>query len=51
LYWFTLEFGACLEGDQRLGYGAGIASSISEIDNLLSSKPKFEPFDPFVNYK
>lgn len=31
LYWYTLEFGACLEGDKRLGYGAGIASSIEEI--------------------
>jgi len=29
LYWFTLEFGACREGDHVLGYGAGIASSIS----------------------
>ncbi len=31
LYWFTLEFGVCKEGNQRLGYGAGIASSIGEI--------------------
>jgi phenylalanine-4-hydroxylase len=27
LYWYTLEFGACKEGDQIKGYGAGIASS------------------------
>jgi phenylalanine-4-hydroxylase len=28
LYWFTLEFGVCKEGNHVLGYGAGIASSI-----------------------
>lgn len=29
LYWYTLEFGACKENGKNLGYGAGIASSIS----------------------
>ena len=28
LYWFTLEFGVCMEGSTFKGYGAGIASSI-----------------------
>lgn len=51
LYWFTLEFGACKEGDQKLGYGAGIASSIAEIENLMSPNAKFEPFEPYKNYK
>ena len=32
LYWFTLEFGAYREGDKKLGMGAGIASSIGEIE-------------------
>jgi phenylalanine-4-hydroxylase len=36
LYWFTLEFGACKEGDKILGYGAGIASSFGEIRHFMS---------------
>lgn len=51
LYWFTLEFGACLQGDKRLGYGAGIASSISQIENLMSSKAEFQSFQPVQNCK
>lgn len=51
LYWFTLEFGACLEGEKRLGYGAGIASSISEVQHMLSDKAKFKVFNPFTEYK
>lgn len=47
LYWYTLEFGVCKEGDKRLGYGAGVASSIAEIENMLSGKPKFEKLDIF----
>lgn len=29
LYNFTLEFGALVEGDKKLGYGAGLGSSVS----------------------
>eukprot|EP01017_Pseudomicrothorax_dubius_P026856 TRINITY_DN3033_c0_g2_i1.p1 TRINITY_DN3033_c0_g2~~TRINITY_DN3033_c0_g2_i1.p1 ORF type:complete len:439 (-),score=77.93 TRINITY_DN3033_c0_g2_i1:154-1470(-) len=46
LYWYTVEFGACKEGNQIKGYGAGVASSFGEIRHFMSDKPKFEPLDP-----
>ena len=46
LYWYTLQFGACKEGNKTLAYGAGIASSIGEIKNFASEKAKFKPFEP-----
>ena len=49
MYWFTLEFGVCKEGDERLGYGAGIASSIGEIEHLLSEKAKFKKLEPLFD--
>lgn len=47
LYWFTIEFGACMENGKMKGYGAGIASSIGECEHFLSDKARFEWFDPF----
>lgn len=32
VYWYTVEFGACKEGDEVKAYGAGIASSIGEME-------------------
>jgi phenylalanine-4-hydroxylase len=34
-YWFTIEFGVLLERGKRKFYGAGIASSIKEIQNMV----------------
>lgn len=31
IYWFTLEFGMCREGDKAKAYGAGILSSVGEL--------------------
>lgn len=38
IYWWTIEFGITIEKGKRKFYGAGIASSITEIDNMLACK-------------
>jgi len=45
IYWFTVEFGMCLEDGKRKAYGAGILSSFGEFEWALSDKPKFLPLD------
>jgi len=56
IYWFTIEFGVCLEGDQKKCYGAAILSSVDEIEYVMTKGPKFVPFDPaeiaqnYLNY-
>lgn len=47
IYWFTIEFGVCLQRNERKIYGAGILSSPSEIEWAASDKPTFHPFDIF----
>ena len=48
LYWFTIEFGLCLEEGKRKVYGAGILSSVGELDYSLSDKPECLPLDPYL---
>ena len=47
LYWFTVEFGLCIQNNKKKIYGAGILSSVGEIEWCMSDKPKFSPFDIF----
>lgn len=47
IYWFTLEFGMCKERGAMKAYGAGILSSVGELEYCLSDKPKYLPLDPF----
>ena len=47
IYWFTVEFGLCKEGDSVRAYGAGLLSSFGELEYCLSDKPTKLPFDPF----
>ena len=32
VYWYTIEFGICYEGDQKKVYGAGILGSVGEME-------------------
>ena len=47
IYWFTVEFGLCLERGERKVYGAGILSSFGELPYSMSEKPKVYEFDPY----
>ncbi|KAI9141522.1 Biopterin-dependent aromatic amino acid hydroxylase-domain-containing protein [Paraphysoderma sedebokerense] len=46
IYWFTVEFGLCREGDKLKAFGAGLLSSFGELEYCLSDKPELKPFDP-----
>lgn len=46
LYWFTIEFGICIQSGERKAYGAGLLSSFGELKYCLTDTPKFENFEP-----
>ena len=47
IYWFTIEFGMCKEKGSLKAYGAGILSSVGELQYCLTDKPQYKPLDPF----
>jgi len=51
LYWYTVEFGCCKEDGDIKGYGAGVASSIGEIENVGKRGAEFRPLNPFKELK
>jgi len=46
VYWFTVEFGLCKEGNKMRAYGAGLLSSFGELEYCLSGKPQLASFNP-----
>jgi phenylalanine-4-hydroxylase len=48
LYWFTVEFGLCMQSGERKAYGAGLLSSFGELQYCLTNEPEVNPFDPAV---
>jgi len=45
LYWFTVEFGLIKTARGNRAYGAGLVSSIGELQHALSDKPVVKEFD------
>jgi phenylalanine-4-hydroxylase len=37
----------CKEGSTQKAYGAGILSSVGELEYCMTNKPKFYPLDPY----
>ncbi|KAA3678826.1 tyrosine 3-monooxygenase [Paragonimus westermani] len=46
LFWFTIEFGLCLEVDQLRAVGAGILSSFGELEHAFSDESEKRPLEP-----
>lgn len=44
-YWYTVEFGLVQEKDEMRIFGAGILSSIGEMEHVLSGGAEIRPFD------
>jgi phenylalanine-4-hydroxylase len=51
LYWFTVEFGICIQGGEKKAYGAGLLSSFGELEYSLSAQPQLTPFEPVETCK
>ncbi|TPX49150.1 hypothetical protein SeMB42_g01253 [Synchytrium endobioticum] len=45
IYWFTVEFGLCRQGDEIKAYGAGLLSSFGELEYCLTEKSEKIAFD------
>jgi len=46
-YWFTIEFGLIKQRGEKRAFGAGLLSSVGELQYCLSDKPQVAPFDAF----
>ncbi|EDW92786.1 tryptophan 5-hydroxylase 1 [Drosophila yakuba] len=49
LYFFTVEFGLCKQADSTFKvYGAGLLSSVAELQHAITAENKIKKFDPEV---
>ncbi|KAH8305133.1 hypothetical protein KR059_009393 [Drosophila kikkawai] len=49
LYFFTVEFGLCKQADSSFKvYGAGLLSSVAELQHAITTEAKIKKFDPEV---
>ncbi|XP_014240598.1 tryptophan 5-hydroxylase 1 [Cimex lectularius] len=48
LYFFTVEFGLCKQDGDLKVYGAGLLSSIAELQHAITATDKIKKFDPEV---
>lgn len=46
LYFFTVEFGLCKQDGELRVYGAGLLSSIAELQHAIQATEKIKKFDP-----
>ncbi|XP_033149310.1 tryptophan 5-hydroxylase 1 [Drosophila busckii] len=52
LYFFTVEFGLCKQADSSFKvYGAGLLSSVAELQHAIMAKDKIKKFDPELTCK
>ncbi|XP_034657827.1 tryptophan 5-hydroxylase 1 [Drosophila subobscura] len=52
LYFFTVEFGLCKQADSSFKvYGAGLLSSVAELQHAITAGPKIKKFDPELTCK
>jgi phenylalanine-4-hydroxylase len=45
IYWYTVEFGVCKEGNETKVYGAGILGGVKDIEYCTSGDPQMKPLD------
>lgn len=48
LYWFTVEYGICIQSGKKKAFGAGLLSSFGELQYCLTNEPEIIFFEPSI---